>query len=149
MRRLLSFLLLCACAGPATAVYKCDQAGTVTYSDAPCPGADKLKLEGGAKPAADADKQLEQDKKELRQLQRSRRQREARIDKEEQRAARAASVIQRRCTRLARELRWAEQDAAAAAGKRAARARQKAQRAAETYAETCGHRNGLQIGTGT
>jgi hypothetical protein len=149
MRRLLGILLLCAWTLPAWAVYKCEHGGTVSYSDVPCAGADKLKLERGAKPAPDAGKRLEQEKKELRQLQRSRRQQEARIDKEQQRAARSATVLQRRCTRLDRELRWAQQDATAAAGKRAVRARQKAQRAAETYAETCGEREGLQIGTGT
>lgn len=130
------------------AAFKCGGANTTVYSDVPCPDAEHLKLEKSRKPPPDADKRLEQDKKELRQMQRSRRHREARLDKEQQRAARAAAVVERRCVRLARELRWAEQDAAAAAGKRATRARLKAQRAAEAYQETCRHRTGMQIGTG-
>ncbi|GIZ52389.1 DUF4124 domain-containing protein [Noviherbaspirillum aridicola] len=149
MRRLLCILLLSAWALPASAAFKCDEGGVTVYSDTPCPGAAPLRLEKGKAPPADADKRLEQDKKAVREMQRNRRRHEARLDKEQQRAARAAAVRERRCVRLARELRWAEQDAAAAAGKRAPRARQKAQRAAETYQETCRHREGLQIGTGT
>lgn len=148
MRRLLCILLLGACTAPALAAFKCDEGGVVTYSDVPCAGAQPYQLEKSPKPPADAGKRLEQEQKTLRQMQRSRRSHEARIDKEQQRAARAAAVIERRCMRLARELRWAEQDASKAAGKRAERARLKARRAAETYEETCNHRHGMQIGTG-
>lgn len=149
MRRLLCILLLSASALPAWAAFKCDEGGATVYSDVPCPGAEPFKLDKSGRPPSDAAKQLEKDKKELREMQRSRRRQEARLDKEQQRAARSAAVVERRCVRLARELRWAEQDAAAAAGKRAARARLKARRAAEAYQETCRHREGLQIGTGT
>jgi hypothetical protein len=140
--------VLVACGTAAHAVIKCQDGETTAYGDAPCPGGTRLKLENQPAPPRDAAKRLEQEKKEVREMQRSRRHREARIDKEQQRAARSAAVVERRCTRLARELRWAEQDAAAAAGKRAARARLKAVRANETYEETCRHRAGLKIGTG-
>jgi hypothetical protein len=82
-------------------------------------------------------------------LQRSRRKREAQIDKEEQRAAKTAASLHRKCTRLARERRWADEDARAAAGKRAARAQMKAKRAAEHYEESCHQRDGMHLGAGT
>jgi hypothetical protein len=143
MRRLLLLSLLIAFSAPALAVYKCETNGKVSYGDEPCPGGKTPELSealmSGPPPnnARGQKQQLSRDKNELRRIENERRRREAREEQERRTAARAHVSHQRKCVTLALRKKTADENAALAAGKTAARSRHKARHAAETYEAEC------------
>lgn len=143
MRRLLLLSLLIACSSPALAIYKCEKNGKVTYGDQACPGVDMPALSEplvSRPPANDssrAKQQLSHDKHALRRMENERHRREAREDQERRTAARLHASHQRKCSTLTLRKKTADDNAAQAAGKTAARARQKARRAAEVLDAEC------------
>lgn len=140
--RLLIALFLLAAPLPALAIYKCESAGKVTYSDMPCSGARSVTITTdhntvGPGPAGD-DARLERQKEELARLQRARHQREAREEKAAMKAARAFAAHEKKCAALAQKKQWREEDAAMATGRKAARTRLLARRMGEKYQLECG-----------
>jgi len=135
----LSFLLV-SFSMPALAIYKCESAGTTTYSEAPCPGGKLMDL-GDMPNEADAPKSSQQtakEKKELARLENARHKSEAAEEKVKRQAARAAAARERKCASLAQRKNWLQEDAAKASGKSAEKAKLKARRMAEKYRLECG-----------
>lgn len=144
-RHMLTALMM-LCTAPAFAIYKCESGGRVIYSDAVCINGKVLDI-NAAQPA-DADAAMRhaaQEKRQAEQLERSRQKREASEEKEHKRAARAEAAQQKKCDTLARRQKWAEEDAASAAGRKADTARRKARRAAEEYLAECRAQDSLSL----
>jgi hypothetical protein len=138
LRRLMLSVALCASA-PAFAIYKCETAGQVSYSDTPCAGGRMLDIgSGSTSDERRAANQAAQEKKLLKRLQDERHKQLAIDEKAHQRAARTEAVRRNKCESLDRRQRWAHEDAALATGKSAERARRKARRADEQFHESCG-----------
>lgn len=133
--------VLMAASGSSHAVYRCNADGKISYNDQPCDGGRKLDIADAPPDAASnaqrIEKELAAGKKQLKQLEAERQKSEAAAAKERQRAARQQAAFDRRCERLERRQRWTSDEAAAAAGKAADKARKKAQRAAEVYEQEC------------
>ena len=140
MLQTLLVTLLLSFSAPALAIFKCEIAGKVTYSDEPCLGGKTVIANGGTAPSLDATKakqQLAQDKREVERLEKARHQRETKEEKEQQQAARSANVKKAKCTSLEQSKKWADEDAAHATGKSADNAKRKARRATEKYEVEC------------
>lgn len=145
--RLLICLVLFACPLSAMAVYKCETGKkssaepAVTYSDKPCVSGNSSKIDTSESTLSIVhgtdEQRLERQKAEARRLERNRHRREAEEDKQAQKTAKANAARQRKCSRLALQQKWREEDAAKAAGRSVERARLRARRAAEEYQLEC------------
>lgn len=138
--------LLLFCTAPAFAIYKCESGGKVIYSDEACAGGKALNI--NAAPPADADAAMlraEQERQLAERLGNARQKRDAADEKEMRRTARADAQQQRKCAKLARQQKWADEDAASASGKRVEAARRKAQRLADDYIAECGIKDSLSL----
>jgi len=129
---------LCLISGSAFAIYRCDIAGAVSYSDAPCPGGRELDIQQPSDRPAAA-KRLAEDKKTVRRAEAEHSKAEAAEAKARQRAAKRRLAMDRKCDALERKQRWAKEDQKAASAKAMDKARQKANRAAERYEAECGN----------
>jgi hypothetical protein len=141
MRHLLIISAFISLAAPAHAIYKCESNGRTTYSDETCASkAVKLEVHSGSAPAdaEHARRTAAREKAELRRIEGEREKREAREEKERQKLARAETVKRKKCAALALQKKWGEEDAAAASGKSAERAKRNAQRKAEKFEMECG-----------
>ena len=127
--------ILCLSA-PAFAIYKCDTNGDVTYTDAPCRGGKQLGILS-APDTSDAHHRATQEKQMLKQLENERHKKELKEEKDRQKASRLQATKQRKCASLERRKKWAAEDAAAAYGKSAEKAKRKARRAEETFEAEC------------
>jgi hypothetical protein len=141
-RPLLIALLLTFCT-PAFAIYKCETNGKVSYNDTPCAESQHVKINTLntsqlSSDPAQAERQLTQQKNQVRQLQQERRQREMAENKLQDRNAHTYAAKQKKCASSALHRKWAEEDAAQATGKSASKATRKARRAAEKYELECG-----------
>jgi hypothetical protein len=143
MLRIPLVVLLLLNSAPALAIYKCEAGGKITYSDAPCLGAKVKELAeatGNSVSPADAThakQQLVREKSEAARLEKARRQREAVDEKERRQAAKSAATRKRNCAVLAQRKKWSDEDAAAASGRSAEKARLKARRMTEKYEAAC------------
>lgn len=135
----LSFLLV-SFSMPALAIYKCESAGSVTYSQTPCPGGKLMDIvdQPNEADAAKSRQQTEKEKKELARLENARHKSEAAEQRAKLQAARAAAARDRKCASMAQRKNWAQEDAAKASGKSADKAKLKARRMAEKYQLECG-----------
>jgi hypothetical protein len=126
-------------AAPASAVFKCDSGGKVSYSDLPCEGGKVLDV--NTTPATDADaaaRQTAQEKSKLKSLERERHKREAVEAREQQKASKERAARHKKCAAYARRQKWAHEDAARATGLANERAKRKEQRITEEYEAECG-----------
>jgi hypothetical protein len=138
LRALLSALLV-SLSMPAFAIYKCEVDGKIAYSDAPCAGGQTIDVGNTASGnAAQSRHELVQQKAELKRLESARHKQENQQAKLRRTAARTDAAKQKKCASLARRKKWADEDAAMAAGKPAEKARRKARRAQEAYQDECG-----------
>ena len=134
------FLSLTCTTPPAAAIYKCEQAGVLTYTDIPCDGqqlsvpASQKQRETGEKTE---DKSLAREKKEVAKLQAIREQRERQDKQIRDLSARGAAARERKCKSLALQLKWREEDLREAPLNEQAKARKMARRAAEKYRNDC------------
>jgi hypothetical protein len=138
----LLLLALLSASAPALAVYKCEAAGKVVYSDAPCRSTTggsmkEIDIAPPLSDAATAQQRAEQDKKELQRLETARRKQEAIDEKERHHAFKAQEAKKKKCRELALRSKWAREDAAQAVGKSSEKARRNAHRAAEKYHLAC------------
>ena len=130
------FLSLTCVTPPAAAIYKCEQAGIVTYTDIPCDG-QQLSVTVPEKPQETQDKSLAREKKEVAQLQAIREQRERQDKQIRDLALRGAAARERKCKSLALQLKWREEDLRDAPLHAQTKARKMARRAAEKYRNDC------------
>jgi hypothetical protein len=139
--------LLCL-SGPALAIYKCESASKVTYSDVPCPGGQPIDVEDRVAPAqaAQARKRVAEDRKLLKQAESEKRKSDLKEEREQRRTAKVHAAQQKHCDAMARRQQWANDDARTATAKSAAKAKRKAHRLAEQYEQECGGRNIPRLG---
>lgn len=134
------FFSLSCFTSPAAAIYKCDQAGVVTYTDVPCDG-QQLSITAHEKPreaeGKTDDKSLEREKKEVAKLQAIREQRERQDKQIRDLSARGAAARERKCKSLALQLKWREEDLRDAPLGSQDKARKMARRATEKYRNDC------------
>ncbi|MDB5764203.1 MAG: hypothetical protein JWQ21_3198 [Herminiimonas sp.] len=149
MFKILLLSLLISFSAPALAIYKCESNGKITYSDEPCRGGKVLDVDpasgktaasdaADAADAADAGKQITREKSEVKRLENERHKREAKDEQAQQKAARISAAKHKKCVSLAMRKKWGEEDAAAASGKSAEKAKRNARRKAEKYETECG-----------
>ena len=135
----LSLSLTCV-TPPAAAIFKCEQAGVLTYTDIPCDGQQlsvpALEKSRGTEEKTD-DKSLEREKKEVAKLQAIREQRERQDKQIRDLSARGAAARERKCKSLALQLKWREEDLREAPLTEQTKARKMARRAAEKYRTDC------------
>jgi len=136
-RALLAGVLLLVTA-PAFAVYKCEAGGMVSYSDAPCSEGKLLDIAPSAGDAKDTQQRLAREKAELTRLENERHKREAKEAQAQLRADRVRASYDKKCSALARRVKWAREDAASATGKSAEKTKRRARRAQEQYEGDCG-----------
>ena len=130
------FLSLSCVALPAAAIYKCEQAGVVTYTDIPCNG-QQLSVAVPDKPHETDDKSLAREKREVAKLQAIREQRERQDKQIRDLSTRGAAARERKCKSLALQLKWREEDVRDAPVGAQDKARKMARRAAEKYRNDC------------
>lgn len=143
---LLLGVLLCL-AGPASAIYRCEEDGKLTYSDLACPGGIQIRAGGvTSEEATAARKRAVGEKKQLNRMEAEQRKQTRRQDAAQRRSAKVDASHQKRCTTLERRRQWAQEDTRLTTPKTDAKARQKARRAAEQYELECGMLNRLELG---
>ena len=134
------FLSLSCFTSPASAIYKCEQAGVVTYTDIPCDG-QQLSVTAPQKShdteEKTDEKSLAREKKEVARLQAIREQRERQDKQIHDLSARGAAARERKCKSLALQLKWREEDLRDAPLNTQTKARKMARRAAEKYRTDC------------
>lgn len=121
---------------PAAAIYKCEQAGVLTYTDIPCDG-QQLSIAPPEPARESEDKALSREKKEVARLQALREQRERQDKQIRDLSARGAAARERKCKSLALQLKWREEDLRDAPLGSQEKARKMARRAAEKYRNDC------------
>ncbi len=121
---------------PASAIYKCEQANVVTYTDIPCDG-QQLSITPPEPAREPEEKSLLREKKEAARLQALREQRERQDKQIRDLSARGAAARERKCKSLALQLKWREEDLRDAPLGSQDKARKMARRAAEKYRNDC------------
>ena len=134
------FLSLSCFTSPASAIYKCEQAGVITYTDIPCDGQElSVTVPQKSRSAEEKpdEKSLAREKKEVEKLQAIREQRERQDKQIHDLSARGAAARERKCKSLALQLKWREEDLRDAPLNTQTKARKLARRAAEKYRTDC------------
>ncbi|RBA24058.1 hypothetical protein [Herminiimonas fonticola] len=139
----LLLLALIFCSAPAFAIYKCESGDKIIYSDTPCQGDKTVSMKEIAIAAAASDngaaqKQLQQDKKELQRLQQRREKQQTQDDRQQAKRYKTAETKKQKCAESAQRVQWAKEDAASAPTKSSERAKQKARRTTEKHQLSCG-----------
>lgn len=123
---------------PAYAIYRCEAAGKISYSDLPCPGARQLDIKDSRIDSPSTEKkQLLEDKKFLDKVEKARRKETEAQYKAQQRAAKQRAALEKKCAALSRRQRYASEDVSAAPQKAMEKARRKASRITEQYEAEC------------
>lgn len=137
-------LSLLLCTMPAWAVYKCDNAGQIIYSDAACANGKTVAIDDTRGVKSSTPTATAKDKATQQRLDKNRAIEEKRLSqqrtKQEREDARARLVTEkqkRKCSQLAQRKAWAEEDLRNAPVKTMEKARRKSQRAAENYRAEC------------
>ena len=126
-------------AAPASAIFKCDAGGKVSYSDVPCDGGKVLEIKAG--PSSDTDtgtRQAAKEKGKLQALERERHRREAVEERDLRKASRESAARHKKCAAHARRQKLANADVAASTGLANEKARRKARKITEDYEAACG-----------
>ena len=142
----LLLLVMIFISAPAFAIYKCESGDKIIYSDTPC----HLGKSGSMKELAVVDpanatdnstaqKQLQQDKKELQRLQQRREKEETQEARQQAKRYKTAEAKKKKCAESAQRVQWAKEDANSAPTKSSERAKQKARRTTEKHQLSCGN----------
>ncbi len=137
---LMTIALAAFITAPAAAVHRCESGGKVSYSDLPCPGASRLKIDD-APPASrkpvETDASQQRQAAELARLQQLRELRERQDQRIRDLAARGAAAREKKCRTLAMQRKWHEEDLRDASLKQEGNARKRLRRMEERYREEC------------
>lgn len=140
----LSLALSAGWSAPAWAVYKCESAGQVSYSDTACANGKTLVVQDdqdnqGIKPGPSArDKaKVQQQQRERAKADKQQAKAQAKAEREEARAKLLQEKKQRKCVQLAQRKKWAEDELRSANMKNQEKARRKSQRASDQYLAEC------------
>ncbi len=132
------WLLAAALLSPvnAFAVYRCEQHGTVIYTDLPCAG-EKLEITRSPVPQKTNDESLNRERNEVGKLQKIREQRERQDQQIRDLAARGAAAREKKCRSLALQVKWREEDVREFTLDKAEKARTRLRRAQEKFDAEC------------
>jgi hypothetical protein len=135
---MLYLLLLAALLSPmsAFAVYRCEQHGTVTYTDIPCAGSE-LEITRSTASQDTQDDRLKRERSEVGKLQRLREQRERQDQQIRDLAARGAAAREKKCRSLALQVKWREEDVRESTLDKSEKARTRLRRAQEKFDAEC------------
>jgi hypothetical protein len=125
---------------PASALYKCEQQGHLTYSDSPCSGK-QIDIAVPATPSSNHAAEMTRAQSELRRLQNSREQKERQDQQYRNLALRGQVARQKKCRALALQSKWKQEDANLAPLSAQTRSRRIARRAEEKYQSECSDPN--------
>lgn len=125
---------------PASAVYKCEQSGRLTYSDVPCGGQQK-EMPSSASATSNHETEMSRAQNELRRLQNSREQKERQDQQFRNLALRGQVARQKKCRALALQSKWKQEDAHLAPLASQTKTRRLARRAEEKYQSECSDPN--------
>ena len=137
--RILLLFIFALASTPALAIYKCESAGSVTYSDAPCPGGKQIDVADPV-PSAEAARAAERARRQREDLSRidgERNKLQAQDLKHRNQVARTESAKAKKCAQLALRRKSAQDTVATAPPRGMSKARLKAQRAAERHDLEC------------
>jgi hypothetical protein len=145
MKRLFPAVAACAvfASAPAQTIYKCTADGTPSYGDRPCAIGPSHELSVTPAPAPDPETLARLARQQALALQLMQRDAardvydEREVQREQQRARRAANAHRLKCERLRLRQQWALEDVRRAADKRAENAQIKARRQREAMALEC------------
>lgn len=144
MRNGILLSLLMAVSMPATAVYKCESQGHVTYADVPC-GATQTALPPVPLPAdsAAARQQAASERRQLAAIEKSQQAERVTSERERRRHKpdKAELAHKKKCTLLGLEQKWTAEDAASAShtvSEKTQGLKKAARRKAERYEAECG-----------
>jgi hypothetical protein len=136
MRQSILLSVLMAVSMPALAIFKCESQGQFTYTDVPCSGKQAQLPPAIAPSDPDAARQrAASERSQVEHIEKDREKAQADLARQQQKKDKLALAQKKKCTLLALEKKWSEEDAAGAsqltidkatAGRR--RARQKAER---------------------
>lgn len=142
----LLFLAIIFFSAPAFAIYKCESGDKIIYSDTPCHGGKSGSMKelavvdpANATENNAAQKQLQQDKKELQRLQQRREKEETQEARQQAKRYKTAEAKKKKCAESAQRVQWAKEDANSAPTKSSERAKQKVRRATEKHQLSCGN----------
>ncbi len=144
MLKILVLAFLVSLSASALAINKCEADGKISYSDSPCGNGKAIKFEEPPRSSplspdvANARQKAARDKNELMRLENERQQREGQEVKERRKLAQVDAVKRKKCVEMSLQRKWAEEDAAAASGKSAEKAKRTASRKAEKFQIECG-----------
>lgn len=125
---------------PASAVYKCEQSGKLTYSDVPCGGMQK-EMSAPTTATSNHEAEMIRAQNELRRLQNSREQKERQDQQFRNLALRGQVARQKKCRALALQSKWKQEDAHLAPLASQTKTRRIARRAEEKYQSECSDPN--------
>jgi hypothetical protein len=135
----LVIVLMLGLASPAWAIFKCESAGNVMYSDTPCEGGKVLDVKIPL-PAdtVEATSHAAREKQQLKTLERERHKREAAEQRELKKASRERAARHKKCAAHARRQKQARSEVSRTTGIANEKARRKAQQVTEAYEAECG-----------
>jgi hypothetical protein len=132
-------LLGMVAAAPASAIFKCDVGGKVSYSDTACDGGKVIDIGSGRSgDAISAERQATQEKDKLKTLERERHRREAADERDLRKASRESAKRNKKCDTHIRRQKQANENIAKSTGAANEKAKLKAQRVTEAYEAECG-----------
>lgn len=131
-------LLVAALLSPisAFAVYRCEQHGSITYTDMPCAGSE-LEITRSTASQDTNDDRLKRERSEVGKLQKLREQRERQDQQIRDLAARGAAAREKKCRSLALQVKWREEDVREFTLDKAQKARTRLRRAQEKFDAEC------------
>lgn len=121
----------------ANAVYRCEQQGSVIYTEFPCAGRE-VDIATSAPPQRNNSDPLKRERSEVSRLQKLREQRERQDQQIRDLAARGAAAREKKCRSLALQLKWREEDVRESTMDKSQKALTRLRRAQEKFASECG-----------
>ncbi len=125
------------------AIYKCQENGKTIYSDAQCANGKVTAIETTNSRVSEsalneAAARIKRQKETLKHLEDARRKDEAAEEKAHLKKMQASDALRKKCQAMALKTKWTDEDAAAANGKSAEKAKRVALRQKEKYQAECG-----------
>jgi hypothetical protein len=120
----------------ANAIYRCEQQGSIIYTEFPCAGRE-VPITSSAPAPKNNDALLKHERSEVARLQRLREQRERQDQQIRDLAARGAAAREKKCRSLALQVKWREEDVRESTLDKAQKAITRLRRAQEKFDAEC------------
>jgi hypothetical protein len=120
----------------ANAIYRCEQQGSIVYTEFPCAGRE-VDIAAAAPAPRNNDELLKRERSEVGRLQRLREQRERQDQQIRDLAARGAAAREKKCRSIALQLKWREEDVRESTMDKAQKAITRLRRTQEKFDSEC------------